>query len=152
MLRLNKDGFPGNPLPQLRGQRKHPPGALSRGPRAVVLARRADACARLLDLLQAGPSSAAALSVKLELTRPTVTGYLRHMAIDMRNVRRTGLRDEAGHETWEVGEDVMLPTREEMMDSAFAQRQRVVPAKQVGMWRHPLDIAFFGAPTGSAAA
>jgi hypothetical protein len=152
MLRLNKDGFPGNPIPQLRTPSKHREGSLSRSPRSLMLARRDAACTRILVLLKAGPTSAAALSEVLSLTIPTTSAYLRYMAIDLRSVRRIGARDELKRELWALGEDVMMPTRDQLMDSSFEQRRRTVPAKQVGMWRDGLVAALFGAPGGGAAA
>lgn len=146
MLRLNKDGFPGNPLGDQRAYRKHAAGSGSRAPHAVKLERRDAACARILVLLQSGPKSARALADEIGLIPSTAYAYLRYMAIDLRSVHRTGMLDQLKRETWALGEDLLLPTRDQMMDTAFAQRQRTVPAKQVGMWRDGLVSALFGAP------
>lgn len=136
----------------MRSKRSHAPGSGSRAPNAVKLARREAACARILELLEDGPMAAAVLSEQIGVLKTTTYSYLRYMSIDLRSVHRTSQLDEQRRETWALGEDLNLPTREEMMDASFAQRQRTVPAKQVGMERHWLDVALFGAPAQGARA
>lgn len=134
----------------LRKKRATSPG--SHAPTAVKLARRVEACARILVLLEDGPLSAIAVSDALGLRRATGYAHLRYMASNLRNVRSTGKVDDLGRSTWELGEDPTMPTPDERLDASFAQRQRIVPAKQLGMWRDVLVSALFGPPGQGARA
>ncbi|MEH6435810.1 hypothetical protein [Massilia sp. DD77] len=113
-------------------------------------ARRAAAVVRILELLAERPMTAAEVRAALYLNTSTAFAYLHYMASQLRQVRKTGTRDAKGRELWELGEDPTLPTPDQTLDLAFAQRRSTVPARQVGMWRDSLVAALFGPSVSEA--
>ncbi|WP_323141319.1 helix-turn-helix domain-containing protein [Massilia phyllosphaerae] len=114
---------------------------------ATKVAMRADAIRRITELLSKAPLSVVDLARVLKINSNTVYGYLRYMA-EMGDVRRSGEVDAQKREQWELGPE----------DPARLQSQEarphggvVVPARQMGMKRHPQDVAFFGPARGGEA-
>jgi DNA-binding Lrp family transcriptional regulator len=105
------------------------------------MARQRDArLEQLLGLLaerrMSGPDIADALGV----SRGSAHDYLRRLD-ESGEAKRTGTRDQYRRELWTFGSAVEIPAG-----------VTIVPARQIGMFRHWLDIAFFGPATGGAAA
>lgn len=67
----------------------------------------------------------------------TAGSYLRHLHRDLRIIRK-GERRGDGKQEWVLGEDFNLPPIDD------ERAQRTVPARQIGMWRHWMDVALFG--------
>jgi DNA-binding CsgD family transcriptional regulator len=114
---------------------------------AAKIALRAEAVTRILELLGKANLSVVDLARVLRINSNTVYGYLRYMA-EMGEVRRSGEFDADRREKWELGaEDPgKLNVTEKRPIGAV-----IVPARQVGMWRDPLDVALFGPARGPAA-
>jgi len=128
-----------------RAKRAGPPGATEK--RAL----RAASVVRIRELLAGGPLTVIAIAADLGVSNSGAYAFLRYMAHDLREVRKVDHQDEKGRDLWELGEDPMLPTPDELLDASFAQRKKAVPARQIGLPRDPLVAALFG-PTGGAAA
>lgn len=115
--------------------------------REQQMAARAASVARIKELLAIEPMTAAqlvdVLGAELQVVRATVFGYMRHMHKGERSIRPAGAtRGRA--ELWELGTDLALPEEGEELDRKFARRCVTVPARQVGMQRHWMDVALFG--------
>lgn len=80
----------------------------------------------------------------LHLHPHTAGSYLRHMHRDLRMIRK--VKRVGSTAIWELGEDPALAVFVE-----FKTKQRMVPARQVGMWRDSLVAAFFGPARGAVA-
>jgi len=87
--------------------------------------------ALLAERRMTGPDIAEALGV----SRPTAHEYLRRLQA-AGEVRPTQERDRRGRQLW------MVTSEQE-----FASPAKIVPARQVGMWRDALVAALFGPPT-----
>ena len=114
---------------------------------AAKIALRAQAVTRIRELLGKSRLSVVDLARVLRINSNTVYGYLRYMA-EMGEVRRSGEFDTEHREKWELGAEdpEKLNVTEKRPIGAV-----VVPARQVGMWRDPLDVALFGPAQGAAA-
>jgi DeoR/GlpR family transcriptional regulator of sugar metabolism len=114
---------------------------------AAKIALRAEAVARIRELLGKARLSVVDLARVLRINSNTVYGYLRYMA-EMGEVRRSGEFDADRREKWELGA--------EDPEKLHATAKRpigavIVPAQQVGMSRHWMDVALFGPAQGAAA-
>lgn len=112
------------------------------------LAARAEAVAKVVELLQEGSKTAGELFAIVGGLRPTFSNYLNHMHKKLRLIRMTGEYRNRG-EVWELGADPALPTEDELLDQMFAVKRARAPAQQMGMRRDPLVAALFG-PAASA--
>ena len=108
---------------------------------------------QITALLKQSRMTNAQVAGALGINPSTAFTYLRHMERVLRTARKSGeLERPNGAALWELGEDPALPTAEELEDAACAPRRRVVPARQVGMWRDRLDVALFGPARAQGAA
>lgn len=129
-------------------------GPLHRGslrPKEEQLAARAAAVAKVLELLQDGPKTAAELLAEVDGLRPTFSNWLNHMHKKLRLIRMTGEYRNRG-ELWELGADPAVPDPDDELDALIAPKRGVHPAKQIGMFRDPLVAALFGPAAAGAAA
>lgn len=124
------------------------PGAL--GSKAAQQAARDAVVAKVTELLQAGPKTAAEMYPGMECLRPTFSNYLNYMHKRLRVIRMTGEFRNRG-ELWELGADPAVPSQDDQLDALFAVRQGVGPARQIGMRRDALVAALFGPARGAAA-
>lgn len=120
--------------------------------REALAAHRAEVCARIAVLLEAGPMSAADISDAVGIRHSTGQCYLRFMRTHLRTARKTEQLTKYGRCNWELGADPTVPTADEALDAAFAPRRRMPPAKQIGFERDPLIAALFGPATRPASA
>jgi hypothetical protein len=95
---------------------------------------------RLLELLAVQRMSGPDIAEALGISRPTASEYLRRLEATG-DARRTLERDNCGRELWMIGSG-----------EEFASPARIVPARQVGMWRDALVAALFGPARQEAAA
>lgn len=100
-------------------------------------ARRDAAMLAIRELLADQALSSQAIAAQLGLNSCTVYGYLRQLE-DEGYVCKTGHQDERGRQTW-VQDDAP-----EKQAGDHARRAFVVPARQMGMQRHWMDVALFG--------
>lgn len=84
---------------------------------------------------------------ELGVHRHTLVMYLRYLREDG-IVRRNGYLK--GAPLWELGEETAPPKRQPRVEE-MQQRQASVPARQVGMFRHWMDVALFGPAQGAVA-
>jgi hypothetical protein len=107
---------------------------------AAKIAMRAEAVKRIRELLGRARLSVVDLARVLRINSNTMYGYLRYMA-EIGEVRRSGEFDAERREKWELGtEDPAKLQKHEAKPHGAV----IVPARQVGMWRDPLDVALFG--------
>lgn len=133
-------------------KRAHSPGSGRHMSTKEKLELREQAAKQIIAMLEQKPVTPVDVAEALGLNKATAYSHLRYMAGN-RQVRRSGKYDEHRRELWELGEDLTLPTKEEILDRDFEPKRPIVPACQVGMWRDCLVAAFFGTPEvqGSAA-
>jgi len=105
------------------------------------IAARERACDSILALLAEKPRTVAELMAELSLTDSTVCRYLNYLA-EMGEVCRSEERGPFNRQIWRLGSDGAPPDKKER-GNAFSGA-KVVPARQIGMQRHPQDVAFFG--------
>lgn len=104
------------------------------------LAKRADAIVKIKLLLANGRQMPVReIAYRLGLNVGTTYGYLKHMA-GMGEARHVGLKKEQ-RSIWALGQE----ERDEDQE-AHAPRHGavIVPAQQIGMFRHWMDVALFG--------
>jgi hypothetical protein len=95
---------------------------------------------QLIELLKSKRMSSVDVAEALGVSRGSAHDYLRRLD-ESGEAKRTGTRDQYRRELWTFGSAVEIPAG-----------VTIVPARQIGMFRHWLDIAFFGPATGGAAA
>lgn len=129
------------------------PRAKRAGPQGATEKRalRAVSVVRIRELLAGGPRTVIAIAADLGVSNSGAYSFLRYMAHDLREVRKADHQDAKGRDLWELGEDLMLPTPDELLDASFARQAKSVPARQVGMQRDRLVAALFGPAAGAAA-
>jgi hypothetical protein len=115
---------------------------------ADKIAAREDACNKILALLAKKPMTVAELMVETGLQDSTACRYMNYLA-EMGEACRCEERGPSNRQIWRLGSDGAPPDKKER-GNAFSGA-KVVPARQVGMWRDPLDVAFFGPAQGGAA-
>lgn len=113
-------------------------------------AARAAAVATITEHLEEGPKTASELLLAVGCLRPTLSNYLRYMHQQLRLIHMTGTYRNRG-ELWALGADLSLPALDEELDQIIAVKRGVGPARQLGMWRHWMDVALFGPAQGVAA-
>jgi hypothetical protein len=113
-------------------------------------AARAAVVAKVTELLQSGPKTAAEMYPEVVCLRPTFSNYLNHMHKSLRLIHMTGTYRNRG-ELWAWGADTALPTRDDEIDHVFAVKRGTAPARQIGMHRDLLVAALFGPAQGAAA-
>jgi hypothetical protein len=111
------------------------------------IAAREEACDKILALLADKPRTVAELMAELSLTDSTVCRYMNYLA-EMGEACRCEERGPANRQIWRLGSDGAPPDKKPH-GNAFSGA-KVVPARQVGMHRHPQDVAFFGPARGAA--
>lgn len=99
---------------------------------------------QIRELLANGPMTAHDIGAQLGISRTGVRRFLRYMANDLREVRKTGEQADRRRDLWELGENP------EVVDPQVEQQAQTVPARQVGMWRDSLVAALFGPAPGAA--
>jgi hypothetical protein len=108
---------------------------------AAQVARREACIQQILILLARRPMTVAEVAAELAIPVNTAYGYLRHMA-DAGQARRADEIGPKNQQLWVLGLETKGPlVRKEA--SAF-RGPVIVPARQVGMQRHWLDVALFG--------
>lgn len=117
-----------------------PPSALARQSKQARVDVRAACLARIKELLTTGPMSAGDLVAQLLVTRSTAFGYIRFMHKMDRTIR-TVAGTEGRAALWTLGEDPTLPDIDQVIDGEV---RRMVPARQIGVARHWMDVALFG--------
>ena len=119
---------------------------------ADKIAAREAACEQILKLLAKQPMTVAEIMAEIMaemgLTDSTACRYLNYLA-EMGEVCRCEERGPSNRQIWRLGSDGAPPDKKER-GNAFSGA-KVVPARQVGMWRDPLDVALFGPARGVAA-
>ena len=113
-------------------------------------AARAAVVAKVTELLQDGPKTAAEMFPFVDCLRPTFSNYLNHMHKTLRLIHVTGTYRNRG-ELWAWGADTALPSADEELDRVFAVKRGTAPARQLGMRRDVLVAALFGPAPGAAA-
>lgn len=119
------------------------PGVGRPGCSAEKRAMRTACVVRIREVLADGPMSTFDVKKALGVSSSATYAALNFMHNELREVRRSGQRDEKRAVLWELGEDLTLA-------AADQQQTRTVPARQVGMWRDNLVAALFGPAQGSA--
>jgi hypothetical protein len=109
-------------------------------------AARAAAVATIIQQLESGPKTAADLFPLLGCLRPTLSNYLRYMHKQLRLIHMTGEYRNRG-EVWALGADPALPAADDELDKIIAVKRGIGPARQIGMFRHWMDVALFGPAT-----
>jgi hypothetical protein len=125
---------------------------LQRRARAVLsnaekVARRARAIKRIHELLAEKRMSAYDLAGVLGHSSQLVYDYLRQMA-ELGEARRSGSYDNRRRELWDLGAEDASKLEVHAMRPQGAV---IVPAVQMGMARHWMDVALFGPARGAAA-
>jgi hypothetical protein len=119
----------------------------STGKREAIAVNKVQACARILVVLRSGPMTSTEVSDAINVPHSTAGTYLRHMRDKLRQIHVVTDRSKARARMWALGAPRGIVTS----DGTHVKFEEVcrssVPARQIGMWRHPLDIAFFG-PAG----
>lgn len=96
---------------------------------------------KIFELLaQRGKLTRGQISDELDLHKHSTFVYLHQMREDG-IVRRNGYLH--GAPLWELGEDTE-PVRTKSPVLEMCERQVVIPARQIGMQRHWMDVALFG--------
>jgi len=107
---------------------------------AEKLALRDAAVVRIRAALAEKPMTIPQLVAELHLPERSTYNCLAHMA-EIGVARRTGEKASHNRQFWELGqEDLEKPVR----IMPHPQGAVIVPARQVGMWRHWMDEALFG--------
>lgn len=114
---------------------------------AEKIAAREEVCKKILALLAEKPMTVAEIMAALNLKDGTACRYLNYLA-EMGEACRQAERGPNNRQIWQLGRDG-APADKKERGNAFSGAT-VVPARQVGMWRDPLQVAFFG-PAGRAA-
>jgi len=124
------------------------PSLIPGGHTADQIARRDAAIERLRELLAEKPLSRAELAVALGMPTRTVYGYLCSLQ-EVGEVYQMDHKDEKGRAVWALEED---PQQAGVSRAAAEHQKRawIVPARQIGMHRHWMDVALFGPAPGAA--
>jgi len=112
---------------------------------ASKMASREETCDKIKALLADKPMTVAEIMAAVNLTDSTVCRYMNYLA-EMGEACRCEERGSANRQIWRLGSDGAPPDKKPH-GNAFSGA-KVVPARQVGMQRHPQDVAFFGPATG----
>ena len=115
---------------------------------AEKLAHRERACDQILALLAEKPMTVAEIAAALNVKEGMAHRYLAYLA-EMGEACRQAERGPNNRQIWQLGRDGAPPDKREPTN-AFAGA-KIVPARQVGMQRHPQDVAFFGPARGASA-
>lgn len=113
---------------------------------ADQIARRDAALVRIRELLAEKPHSRVDLAFALGIPSGTVYGYLCQMQ-ELDEVYQLDHTDEKGRKLWAV-EGGKAPSRGAV---EHQKRAWIVPARQMGMQRHWMDVALFGPAPGATA-
>jgi predicted ArsR family transcriptional regulator len=124
-------------------------GLVAGGHTVDQVARRAAAIDKIRELLAETPMTNVELAVKLNLPARTVYGYLCHLQ-DMGEAYQMEGTDGRGRKTWAMDDDAQQVATDRAQ-AEHARRAWVVPARQVGMQRHWMDVALFGPAQQGAA-
>ncbi len=119
------------------------------GHTADQIARRDAALVRIRDLLAEKPHSRVDLAIALGIPSPTVYGYLCQLQ-EQDEVYQMDHKDEKGRAVWALENDA----EQAGVSRAAAEHQKrawIVPARQMGMFRHWMDVALFEPAKGATA-
>lgn len=114
------------------------------GTQATMDKRRADACARILVLMERGAVTSADVAIELKVSTITGYRYLAYMRDTLRQIHNERTPNRRDMHLWVLGEDPELPNSDAALDKAFAPKRYISPARQIGMIRDSLIAAFFG--------
>lgn len=104
---------------------------------------RDDFCKQIRALLERKPMTVVDIAAAIGLRETTAYGYLCHMA-DIGEARRSSEVGIKNRQLWTLGREGNRPVKQ--MRPVLQPGVTVAPARQVGMWRDPLDVALFGPP------
>lgn len=108
---------------------------------AEKLANREAVCDQILALLAEQPRTVVEIADELNVKEGMAHRYLAYLC-EMGEACRQAERGPNNRQIWQLGRDG-APADKKERGNAFSGA-KVVPARQVGMWRHPQDVAFFG--------
>lgn len=123
-------------------------GLVPGGHIAEVIARRDAALEQIRELLAEKSMSALDIATKLGVSARTAYGWLMYMK-DLGEAHQVDVPDQRGRKLWALGRDPVTSEIEGVDDDR--PRAWIVPARQVGMFRHWMDVALFGPAQGAAA-
>lgn len=122
---------------------RHTSGNLIHGGHAAdQAARRAEAIEQMQTMLAERPMSCFDLAASIGVPAGTVYGYLRTLEEEGEVYQLDGT-DGRGRKTWAADSEA----KRIATDRTQAKHERrvwVVPARQIGMQRHWMDVALFG--------
>jgi len=116
-------------------------------PAANKIAHRERACERILELLAVKPHTVVEIAAALNVKEGMAHRYLAYLA-EMGEACRQAERGPNNRQIWQAGRDGVA--KDEHRPSTAFSGAKVVPARQVGMWRDPLVAAMFGPARGAA--
>lgn len=111
------------------------------------LAHRERACDQIHALLAEKPRTVAEIADALKVKEGMAHRYLAYLA-EMGEACRQAERGPNNRQIWQAGRDGVA--KDEHRPSTAFSGVKVVPARQVGMWRHWMDVALFGPAPGAA--
>lgn len=123
-------------------------GIVAGGHTADAIARRDAAIEQIRTMLTEKRMSALDVAAQLGVSTSTAYGWLMYMK-DLAEVHQVDEPDHRGRKLWVLGRDPLTSGIEGIDDDA--PRAWIVPARQVGMFRHWMDEALFGPAQGAAA-
>lgn len=115
---------------------------------ANMLARRDAGLEQIRELLAEKPMSAGDLAAQLGVSMHTAYGWLVYMR-DLGDAHQVDMPDHRGRKLWALGRDPVTSGIEGVDDDA--PKAWIAPARQIGMFRHWMDVALFGPAKGAAA-
>lgn len=126
-------------------------GAVSGRPSATeLIARREEFLEQIREMLAKGRVTAIGIAEQLGLSKISAYRYLAILG-ELGEAHRHWEHDSKGREQWASGR---APLQQEVAKEEIVEVQQpramIVPARQIGMWRDPLDTAFFGPAPGVA--
>jgi hypothetical protein len=109
--------------------------------------RREESVKRIAELLTQGRKTMREIAAACHLKRETARGHMIYMETQGL-AHRTGQYAGMNQEYWEGGEGPApgegVPAAAERREQGFVPKRPRVPAQQVGMKRHWMDVALFG--------
>jgi hypothetical protein len=121
-------------------------GLIPGGHTVDMIARRDEAVEQIKLLLADQRMSALDVAGSLSVSASTAYGWLVYMK-DLGEAHQ--LDAPGGRKMWALGRDPVTSEVEGVDE--HAQRAWIVPARQIGMFRHWMDVALFGPARGAAA-
>lgn len=130
----------------MSGARYSRSGLVAGGHTAEVIARRDEAVEQIKVMLAEQRMPALEVAAQLGVPMGTAYGWLTYMK-DLGEAHQVDA--PGGRKLWAPGRDPVTSEVEGVDE--HAKRAWIVPARQVGMFRHWMDVALFGPAKGVAA-